>query len=63
MLEPSLVAPLRMTIRLSASPVSTSVRWIPETSDSITVTASTTRAITTTVSNVRVRRWKTLRNE
>ena len=62
MLEPSLVAPLRVTIRLSGSPVSTSVRRMPETRESITVTASTTSAITPIVSRVRVRRWSMLRS-
>ncbi len=56
MLEPSLVAPLRVTIKLSGSPVATRVWRMPVTSESITVTASTTRAITATVRSARVRR-------
>ena len=55
MLEPSLVEPLRSTIRLRSWPVVTSVRLRLEIRLPNSVVAITTSAITDTVSSVRVR--------
>jgi hypothetical protein len=56
MLEPSLVEPLRSTIRLRGSPVDTSVRLRLEIKLPNSVVAITTNAMTATVRPVRMRR-------
>ena len=60
-LEPSLVAPLRITIRLSGEPDETSVRFRLAIRLQKSVVAITTRAITATVKAVRVPRANRLR--
>jgi hypothetical protein len=60
-LEPSLSAPLRSTTRFSGSPLSTSVRLMLDTSPRKRLAATTTSAITPTVTALRVGRAITFR--
>src|SRR5581483_6899631 len=60
-LDPSLVAPLRRTTRLSASPVATSICWRPPTSAARSIVAATTSAMPPMVKSVVPRRTMRLR--